>query len=57
MILPTRALAVLVAIAALAGCANDPNAKYQTPARGGWDNFRADAASGQPVMLAALRQR
>jgi len=53
LILPTKALALLVTIAALAGCANDPNSKYATPARGGWDNFRADAAPGQPVRLVA----
>jgi hypothetical protein len=54
MKLLTKALAVLVAIAELAGCADDPNSKYATPARGGWDNFRADFASGQPATVAAL---
>jgi len=54
MKLLTKALAVLVAIAELAGCADDPNSKYATSARGGWDNFRADSASGQPTTLAAL---
>jgi hypothetical protein len=43
-----RALAML-AIAALAACNAANNAQYQTPTRGGWDNFRADAASGRPV--------
>jgi hypothetical protein len=42
-----KALLVLLATVALAGCANNTG-QYQTPARGGWDNFRADAAPGQP---------
>ena len=46
--LPAKALALLAAIATLVACANDPNAKYATPSRGGWDNFRADSAVGQP---------
>jgi hypothetical protein len=43
------ALLVLLATAALAGCTSTNNTgQYQTPARGGWDNFRADAAPDQP---------
>ena len=38
------ALLVLLATAA-AGCTSTDNTgQYQRPARGGWDNFRADAA-------------
>jgi hypothetical protein len=47
MFLRFKALLVLLALAVLAGCANNTG-QYQTPARGGWDNFRADAAPGQP---------
>lgn len=50
MFLRFKALLVLLATVALAGCANNTG-QYQTPARGGWDNFRADAAP------ASMRQR
>ena len=42
------ALLVVMATAALAGCTGTNTGQYQTPARGGWDNFRADAAPGEP---------
>lgn len=51
MTLPAKVLALLLAFAMLAGCANDPNAKYATPARGGWDNFRAES---HPAVVASL---
>jgi hypothetical protein len=51
--LPTKALALLAAIAALVACANDPNAKYATPSRGGWDNFRAESVPPS-AMIASL---
>jgi len=47
------ALLVLLATAA-AGCTSTDNTgQYQRPARGGWDNFRAEAAPGPPELSAA----
>jgi predicted small lipoprotein YifL len=40
MLLRFKVLLVLLALAVLAGCANNTG-QYQTPSRGGWDNFRA----------------
>jgi len=46
-----RTLVLFAALAAVAGCTNNTG-QYQTPARGGWDNFRAETATGQPVAQA-----
>jgi len=42
---------LFAALAAVAACTNNTG-QYQTPARGGWDNFRAETTTGQPVALA-----
>jgi len=42
-------IAAFLVLLATAGCTSTNNTgQYQTPARGGWDNFRADAAPGEP---------
>lgn len=33
----------------LAGCNAANNSQYQTPARGGWDNFRAETVEPRSV--------
>lgn len=39
----SRWIVLALALLALAGCKSVPgaNGEYSTPARGGWDNFRA----------------
>lgn len=46
-----RTLVLFAALAAVTACTNNTG-QYQTPARGGWDNFRAETTTGQPVALA-----
>jgi hypothetical protein len=43
------ALAAALATALVAGCVSTASdGRYQTNARGGWDNFRAEAPSAKP---------
>ncbi len=47
----TKLLILIFAAVVLAGCKSVPGAdgRYATPARGGWDNFRAEVpAAPQP---------
>ena len=49
---PGHLPAVLAVLIALAGCTTTTDhSQYQTPGRGGWDNFRADAIAGWPVAM------
>lgn len=48
---PARTLIAIAALAVLAACTSNTG-QYQTPARGGWDNFRAETANGQSMALA-----
>jgi hypothetical protein len=44
-----RSLVLFCIALVLAGCNAANNSQYQTPARGGWDNFRAHAVDPGPV--------
>jgi hypothetical protein len=46
---PLLALAATIAAALVAGCVSTASdGRYQTNPRGGWDNFRAEAAPATP---------
>ena len=46
-----RTLILFAVLVAAAACTNNTG-QYQTPARGGWDNFRAETATREPLALA-----
>ena len=46
---PLLTLAAVIATALVAGCVSTAgDERYQTNARGGWDNFRAEAPTTKP---------
>lgn len=50
-----RILLLISAAAVLAGCNAANNSQYQTPSRGGWENFRAEHPVNPPALQTAQR--
>lgn len=50
-----RILLLISTLAVLAGCNAANNSQYQTPSRGGWENFRAEQPIDPPARQTAQR--
>lgn len=48
-----RILFLISALTVLAGCNAANNSQYQTPSRGGWENFRAERPVDPPAQQTA----
>ena len=50
-----RLLLAVSVLSLLAGCNAASNAQYETPARGGWDNFRAQTADWELLTFSLIQ--